>query len=280
MNLVDVTPSGPEGIVARRDVLARAESRSNAAMEAEGAPSASVVGPGEVDRYPIKGVRKHTAAAMVASAFTAVHVTEFVTVDVTDLLALRERVQARREFRDVKLTPLAFIARAYMGAIARTPISNGRWDEAAQEIVVPADVNLGIAAATPRGLMVPNIRSANRLSLLQLAASITDLAATARAGKTQLEQMSGGTTTISNIGVFGIDTGTPILNPGETAILAVGTIRRLPWVVQGDQGERIEPRSVLQLALSFDHRVMDGAEGSNLLAHTASVLADPGLGLL
>ncbi|WP_344929937.1 dihydrolipoamide acetyltransferase family protein, partial [Streptosporangium carneum] len=243
-------------------------------------PAPAVAADGSETRIPIKGVRKHTAAAMVASAFTAPHVTEFVTVDVTKTLELRELVQRRREFRDTKLTPLAFVARAYLRALARIPTATARWDEAAQEIVVPAGVNLGFAVATPRGLMVPNVKDAHTLGLLDLANAINELAATARAGRTTPEAMAGGSTTITNVGVFGVDTGTPILNPGETAILAVGAIRRQPWVVEDAAGERIEPRSILQLALSFDHRVLDGAEGSQVLGDTAALLAEPGLAVL
>ena len=279
VDLTAVTPSGPDGIIVRADVLEAAgnsgQARSGPARPHDGT-SAAWIG----TRIPIKGVRKLTAEAMVSSAFTAPHVTEFVTIDITKTSDLREVVQRRPEFRDVKLTPLAFVARAYLRALARTPIAAGRWDEAAQEIAVPTGVNLGIAAATPRGLVVPNIKDAHTLGLRDLAAAINELAETARAGKTAPEAMAGGTTTITNVGVFGIDTGTPILNPGETAILAVGAIRRQPWVVQDDSGERIEPRSILQLSLSFDHRVMDGQDGSRLLADTAALLAEPGLAVL
>jgi 2-oxoisovalerate dehydrogenase E2 component (dihydrolipoyl transacylase) len=267
VDLRDVAPSGPDGVILRADVLAAAEHEPVSPSESSDVAT----------RIPIRGVRKHTAAAMVASAFTAPHVTEFVTVDVTGILALREVVQKRREFRDVKLTPLVLIARAYLRALARTPMATARWDEGAQEIVVPATVNLGIAAATPRGLVVPNVKRADTLGLLELATAIGDLATTARAGKTTPAAMSGGTSTITNVGVFGIDTGTPILNPGETAILAVGAIQRRPWVVDDGAGERLEIRSVLQLALSFDHRVLDGQQGSEVLADTAAMLAEPGL---
>jgi pyruvate dehydrogenase E2 component (dihydrolipoamide acetyltransferase) len=198
-----------------------------------------------------------------------------MAVDMTATLAFRERVLTRREFRDVRATPFTFVARAYLHALRRTPMANARWDEDAQEIVLPARVNLGIAAATPRGLVVPNLKGADQLSLRELAIDIGELAQTARAGRTTPEAMTGGTTTISNVGVFGVDTGTPILNPGETAILAVGAMRRTPWVVGAGADERVEPRSVLQLALSFDHRVLDGQEGSQLLADTAAILADP-----
>lgn len=279
-----VTPSGPNGTVSREDVqraaAVTAPSGSAGILFDTNGTRATSSAANEPTRIPIKGVRKATAAAMVESAFTAPHVTEFITVDVTASLELLEQVQRRREFADVKLTPLSLVARAYLRAIERTPMAAAHWDEAAQEIAVPGTVNLGIAAATPRGLLVPNIKGASALGLLELAQAIGELAATARAGKTPPADLAGGDTTITNIGVFGIDTGTPILNPGETTILAVGAIQRRPWVVGSGENERIEPRSIMQLALSFDHRVLDGAEGSRLLAETTEVLANPGLALL
>lgn len=284
VDLTLVEATGPNGTISREDVR-RATSGDKPAA-GQGSPTIPTSQNAGTDtgtdpiRIPIKGVRKATAAAMVASAFTAPHVTEFVTIDVTASLELLAEVQRRREFADIKLTPLSLVARAYLRAIARTPMAAAHWDEAAQEIVVPHSINLGIAAATPRGLLVPNIKGAGSLGLAELATAIGELAATARAGKTPPSDLAGGSTTITNIGVFGIDTGTPILNPGETAILAVGAIQRRPWVVGAGADERIEPRSVLQLALSFDHRVLDGAEGSRLLADTAEVLAHPGLAML
>jgi pyruvate dehydrogenase E2 component (dihydrolipoamide acetyltransferase) len=280
VDLASVTPTGPHGIIARADVLDAAGRQQANGAATPGAPATLAASPAVDTRIPITGVRKHMAAAMVSSAFTAPHVTEFVAVDVTRMLELRDAVQRRREFRDVRVTPLAFVARAYLRALSRTPVATARWDEQAQEIVVPTVINLGIATATPRGLIVPNIKDAHTLDLLGLAAAINDLAATARAGKTTPESMAGGTTTITNVGVFGIDSGTPILNPGETAILAVGAIRRQPWIVQQESVERIEPRSVLQLALSFDHRVMDGQQGSEVLAATAELLSQPGMAML
>ena len=277
VDLTTIVPSGPDGVVTRADVLGAAKPPAPTPT----AP-ASAQSPAAADeiRIPIKGVRKHTAAAMVSSAFTAPHVTEFVTLDVTATMDLRTRVAARREFRDVKLSPLCFVAKAFLRAIERTPSANSRWDEAAQEIVQMREINLGIAAATPRGLVVPNIRSAQRLDLAGLAGAIADLAGTARDGRTTPEAMSHGTVTISNFGVFGVDAGTPILNPGETAILGVGTISRRPWVVGEGADERVEPRWVTTLALSFDHRVMDGQQGSELLADTAAFLRDPALAIL
>jgi len=215
------------------------------------------------------------AQAMVDSAFTAPHVTEFMTIDMTASMELLERLRGTREFRDVKLTPLVLVAKALMLAAQRTPAVNATWDEGAQEIVLKHYVNLGIAAATPRGLLVPNIKDAHALSLRDLAIAIGELATTARDGKTTPADMSGGTITITNVGVFGVDTGTPIINPGEAAILCFGAVREMPWVVDG----QVVPRQVTQLALSFDHRMIDGEAGSRFLADVGNLLQDPGLAL-
>ncbi|WP_084789293.1 dihydrolipoamide acetyltransferase family protein, partial [Saccharomonospora iraqiensis] len=222
-------------------------------------------------RVPIRGVRKATAQAMVQSAFTAPHVTEFLTVDVTPMMELRERLKGDPDFRGVKLTPLAFAARAVCLAKRRTPDVNAVWDERAGEIVYKDYVHLGIAAATPRGLVVPKVRDADALSLAELAGALDELTTTARDGKTPPEAMLDGTFTITNVGVFGVDTGTPIINPGESAILALGAIRDTPWVVDGE----LAVRKVMQLSLSFDHRVVDGQQGSRFLADVGALLADP-----
>ncbi|MFF0445345.1 dihydrolipoamide acetyltransferase family protein [Streptomyces sp. NPDC004609] len=275
VSLYSVVPTGPGGTVTREDV------HRAATAAAPTHPTATVTATAEREtRIRIRGVRKHTARAMSESAFTAPHVTEFVTADVTETMRLRDTVSARREFRELRPSPLVFVARALLLALGRTPEANSSWDEEAQEIVLKHYVNLGIAAATDRGLIVPNIKDAHELSLLGLAGAIAELATTARAGRTAPGDMAGGTITITNVGVFGVDTGTPILNPGEAAILAVGTVRRMPWVVGTGADERIEPRSVLQLALSFDHRLVDGRQGSRLLADTAEILSTPGLALL
>jgi len=281
VDLAVLTPTGPNGTVSRDDVHAAANGSAGTST-APAVPARPAYGsPGEREtRIPIKGVRKHTAAAMVSSAFTAPHVTEFLTCDVTAMMELRDRVAARREFRDAKVTPLLFVAKAVILAAARTPEINATWDEAAGEIVVKHYVNLGIAAATGRGLIVPNIKDADRLSLLELTRAIGALTDTARSGKTSPADMSGGTITITNVGVFGVDTGTPILNPGEAGIVAFGAVRRQPWVVGTGADERIEPRWVTQLAVSFDHRLVDGQQGSQFLADVAAVLSDPGLALL
>ena len=220
------------------------------------------------------------AQAMVDSAFTAPHVTEWVTVDVTRTMEFVERLKARREFRDVKVSPLLVLARACMLAMRRTPEINSFWDESAQQIVFKNYVNLGIAAATPRGLVVPNVKDAERLALLDLAGALNELTATAREGRTQPSEMSGGTFTITNVGVFGIDAGTPIINPGESAILCFGAVRKQPWVVTENGSDEVAIRQVTQLALSFDHRHIDGEKGSRFLADVAAIMEDPASALL
>jgi len=270
VDLTVLTGSGDGGVITRADVQQAAAAPASV-TELRPAPAATA---GE-QRIPVKGVRKHTAAAMVASAFTAPHVTEFLTVDVTRMLKLRSRLAARPEFAGVKVSPLLFVAKALLLAAGRHPMVNSSWDEAAQEIVVHGQVNLGIAAATPRGLVVPNVKDAGRLSLVELATALAQLTETARAGRTAPEDMTGGTITITNVGVFGVDTGTPILNPGESAILAFGAVREMPWVHKG----KVRPRQVTQLALSFDHRIIDGELGSRFLADVGALLSDPGTAL-
>ncbi len=274
IDLAAVTPTRADGVISRADVEAFVGGDRRVVAYAA-SPTSGIDSRTRERRIPVKGVRKMTAAAMVRSAFTAPHVTEFLTIDVTPMMELRERLKRRGEFADVKLTPLAFAARAVCLAARRTPELNAVFDEPAGEIVVKEYVNLGIAAATPRGLIVPVIRDADALDLAGLAAALTELTATARAGRTAPAEMSGGTFTITNVGVFGVDTGTPIINPGESAILALGSIKDAPWVVDG----QLAVRKVCQLAMSFDHRVVDGQQGSQFLADVGALLADPGLAL-
>lgn len=282
VDLDSLTPTGPGGIVTREDVLERAsqaEARTLATYPGDDLPwlaTGTVSSDGRQTRVPVKSVRKRTAEAMVTSAFTAPHVTVFQTVDVTRTMKLVERLRADREFADVRVTPLLIAAKALILAVRRHPDVNASWDDAAQEIVYKHYVNLGIAAATPRGLVVPNVKDAHRLGLLDLAKGIAELTGTARAGRTSPADMSDGTITITNVGVFGIDTGTPILNPGEAAILAFGAIRLQPWVHKG----KVKPRHVTQLALSFDHRLVDGELGARVLADVAATLAEPAQGLV
>ncbi|MFE9020327.1 dihydrolipoamide acetyltransferase family protein [Streptomyces sp. NPDC007808] len=279
VDLATVTPTGPDGIITREDVHAAVAPQAPAAEPVPQAAPAAPVAPAPVvghdtareTRVPVKGVRKATAAAMVGSAFTAPHVTEFVTVDVTRTMKLVEELKGDKEFAGLRVNPLLLIAKALLVAIKRNPDVNASWDEANQEIVQKHYVNLGIAAATPRGLIVPNIKDAHAKTLPQLAEALGELVSTAREGRTSPAAMQGGTVTITNVGVFGVDTGTPILNPGESAILAVGAIKLQPWVHKG----KVKPRQVTTLALSFDHRLVDGELGSKVLADVAAILEQP-----
>ncbi|KOX11249.1 dihydrolipoamide acetyltransferase family protein [Nocardiopsis sp. NRRL B-16309] len=277
VDLATVTPTGAGGIVTREDVRAAADAAQAPEAPAEAAPQAAPAAATDRSarerRVPIKGVRKHTAAAMVGSAFTAPHVTEFLQVDVTKTMEAVARLRARPDFADVKVSPLLLVAKALLMAIRRNPEVNASWDEENQEIVVKDYVNLGIAAATERGLVVPNIKDADAQTLPELAASLKELTDTARAGKTSPADMSQGTITITNVGVFGVDAGTPIINPGEAAILAFGQIRDMPWVHEGE----LAVRKVTTLSLSFDHRLVDGELGSKVLRDIGTALEDPEL---
>ncbi|MBL1096162.1 dihydrolipoamide acetyltransferase family protein [Streptomyces coffeae] len=273
IDLATVTPTGPDGIITREDVHAAAEAVPAAEAPAVvPAPAAEAMPPAARERrVPIKGVRKATAQAMVSSAFTAPHVTEFVTVDVTRTMKLVADLKQDPDMAGVRVNPLLLVAKALLVAIKRNPDINASWDERNQEIVYKDYVNLGIAAATPRGLIVPNIKDADAKTLPELASALGELVATAREGKTSPAAMSGGTVTITNVGVFGVDTGTPILNPGESAILAFGAVKLQPWVHKGE----VKPRQVTTLALSFDHRLVDGELGSRVLADVAAILERP-----
>lgn len=261
--------SGPDGTITRSDVEAAADTSR---PESASRPMAR----GGEERIPIRGVRKATAQAMVSSAFSVPHVTEFTTIDVTNTMRAVNRLRELPEFADIKVSPLLLLAKAILLAIENYPMVNSVWDDRNDEIVVKHYVNLGIAAATPRGLVVPNIKNAEALSLVQLARSLNTLTATAREGRTSVADMQHGTFTITNVGIFGIDTGTPIINPGEAAILALGAIREQPWVHRG----RVRPRWVTTLALSFDHRIIDGELGSRFLRDVAMFLEDPASSLL
>jgi pyruvate dehydrogenase E2 component (dihydrolipoamide acetyltransferase) len=252
--------TGPGGSITRDDVQQAAESpvpaRPPAAAE---------------ERIPIRGIRKHTAAAVAASARQAPHVTEFLQVDVEATVEAVRRLRELPEFAGIRVSPLLLVARALLVAVARHPMINSTWDEDAQEIVVKHYVNLGIAAATERGLIVPSIKGADALGLPALARALASLADTARAGQASPADLSGGTITITNVGVFGVDAGTPIITPPEAAILAFGQIKDAPWVVDG----QLAVRKVTTLSLSFDHRIVDGDLGSAVLRDIGAMLHDP-----
>ena len=271
VDLATVVGTGPMGSVTRDDVHQAVASPAVASPAAAPAFDAS-----RERRIPVKGVRKLTAENMVASAFTAPHVTEFLTVDVTRTMKALDKIKARPEFRDLRISPLLLVAKAVLLAVGRHPMVNSSWSGATGEIVVKEYVNLGIAAATERGLIVPNVKDAGRLTLRELAEALNTLVQIAKSGKTPPSDMSGGTLSITNVGVFGIDTGTPILPPGESAILAFGAIRPTPWVHNG----KIKIRQVTTLGLSFDHRIIDGELGSKFLRDIGDFLTDPESALL
>lgn len=262
-----------ERLVQRGEGLA---AEVTAAPSSVAAPVRPVTGERATTRIPVRGVRKHTAEAMVQSAFTAPHVTTFYTVDVTATSELIASLRATAKPDAPRIGVLTVVAKAVCLALASFPGLNARWDGDAGEIVQQHFVDLGIAAATDRGLIVPIIRDAERMPLGELAAAVADLTRTARSGKTSPAELSGGTFSLTNIGVFGIDAGTPILPPGQTGILALGAVRRLPWEYEGE----IALRDVMTLSLSFDHRIVDGAEGAQFLKAVADVLQEPGRAML
>jgi 2-oxoisovalerate dehydrogenase E2 component (dihydrolipoyl transacylase) len=274
VDLAALAGTGPDGTITRADVQAAvappAAPPAPAALPATSGWAAASAAERE-ERIAVRGVRKHTAAAVAGSAFTAPHVTEFLQVDVTATMEAVRGLRELPEFGGVRVSPLLLVAKALLLAVGRHPMINSSWDEGAQEIVVKHYVNLGIAAATGRGLIVPNIKDAHALSLPGLASALAQLTATAREGKAQPADLAGGTITITNVGVFGVDAGTPILTPGEAAILAFGQVREMPWVHEGE----LAVRQVTTLSLSFDHRIVDGDLGSAFLRDVGAMLADP-----
>ena len=274
ISLAELAGSGPDGSITRDDVQ-RAAATDTGVRSAESGNGSRTVSParaaGGEERIGVRGVRKHMAAAMVSSAFTAPHVTEFLQVDVTGTMSALRRVRELPDFAELRVSPLLFVARALLIAVARHPLVNSSWDAAAEEIVVKHYVNLGIAVAAERGLIVPNIKHADTMTLPELARSLQALTETGRAGKATPADLTGGTITITNVGVFGVDAGTPILTPGETAILAFGQVKDSPWVVDG----QLAVRKACTLSLSFDHRIVDGELGSAVLRDVGSMLEDP-----
>jgi pyruvate dehydrogenase E2 component (dihydrolipoamide acetyltransferase) len=270
VDLAEVHGTGSGGSVTRQDLLEHCAARSDASgvTSPPSSPSAQQSSERE-QRIPIRGIRKATAEAMVRSAFTAPHVTEFITVDVTATMELLARLKGSAYLGGAKLTVTTFVATAMLQALARHPELNSAWDEQAQEIVLKRYVNLGIATATPRGLLVPNLKDADRLGLIELARALDALTTTAREGRSTPADLTGGTISLTNVGVFGVDTGTPIINPGEAAILCLGAVRDQPWVHEG----ALAIRAVTTLSLSFDHRLVDGEQGSRFLADIAHTLA-------
>ena len=280
VDLSQLGGTGPQGSITRDDIERAAQARGQARSAEETWPAAAQAGPApspgqtgaqREERIPVRGVRKHIASAMVTSAFTAPHVTGFLDVDVSETMAALRRIRDLPEFAGLRVSPLLLVARAMLVAVARHPMINSVWDEQAEQIVVRHYVNLGFAAATERGLIVPNVKDAHTLTMPELARAFAGLTVTARDGRCTPADLTGGTITITNVGVFGVDAGTPILTPGEAAILAVGRIRDAAWVHDGE----IAVRQVTTLSLSFDHRIVDGELGSAVLRDIGQMLEDP-----
>jgi pyruvate dehydrogenase E2 component (dihydrolipoamide acetyltransferase) len=272
VDLAALVGTGRDGRITREDVDGALDGGAQPAAAAATSAASPPRDRGE-ERIPVRGTRRQIAAAMTASAFSIPHVTEFLTVDATRLMDLRERMRALPAADGLKLTPLAVVARALCAAVRSYPLMNSSWDEAAGEIVVKGRVNLGIATDTPTGLLVPNIKDADILGILELSRELTRLTGLARERKAAPADLTGGTITITNVGGFGVETGTPIINKPECAILATGLIAPRPWVVDG----QLAVRQLMTLSVSFDHRIVDGAYAAQFLGHLRDLLEEPAL---
>jgi pyruvate dehydrogenase E2 component (dihydrolipoamide acetyltransferase) len=274
VDLAQLEGTGKDGRITREDVD---RALGPAGLEPLEAPAASALGVARLSRdrvertIPVTGTRKQIAAAMVASKFSIPHVTEFMTVDATNLMALRARLRELPAAADVRVTPLAIVARAVCGAVRQFPLMNSSWDDQASQIVVKEYVNLGIATDTRSGLLVPNVKDADMLGILDLAREIARLSDLARERRAGVADLTGGTITITNVGGFGVETGTPIINKPECAVIATGTIAPRPWVVDGE----LAVRQLMTISVSFDHRIVDGAYAAGFLAMLRDLLEDP-----
>jgi len=276
IDLRTVAPTGRHGDITRDDVM-RAASGGVVQQTRTPAPfTPNVIGTPR-ERIPVRGVLRSMAQAMVQSAFTAPHVTCWLEVDVSAATSLVAKLRQDSAFAGSRVTLLTLAALGTIRATQEFGRLNSSWIEGADgaEIVVHGHVGLGIAVAGSKGLVVPVIAESETLSAPQLAAAVTGLVERARNGTTTPAEMVGGTISITNIGALGMDAGTPILVPGQAAILAVGRVTRKPWVVTRDGVESVEIRDIATLALSFDHRILDGEAGAKSLRAIATFLADP-----
>jgi pyruvate dehydrogenase E2 component (dihydrolipoamide acetyltransferase) len=227
----------------------------------------------EEERIPLRGLRRTIAKRMVESKFTAPHVTIMDEVDATELVRIREWGKKYAEERGIKLTYLPFIIKAVIAALREFPTLNASIDDEAEEIVIKRRVHMGIATATEDGLVVPVIKHADRQSIFELAEKIADLAERARSRKLDVKELKGSTFTITNIGPFGGQFFTPIINYPEVAILGVGTIADRPVARDG----QVVIRPILSVSLSFDHRLIDGDVAARFLGRVKQLLENPNL---
>ncbi|GLY29609.1 dihydrolipoamide acetyltransferase family protein [Kineosporia sp. NBRC 101731] len=263
IDLASVAGTGRDGVVTREDVVAASVPPAPTIAAAQ-----TTVVDGD-EHIPVRGVRAATAAAMTASAFTAPHVTVFHTVDVTKSVKLVGKLRADKAFEGVRVTVMLLAARALCLTAREFPDLNATFGD--QEILRHPRIHLGVATAAARGLLVPTIEDAGGLGLPALAREVTRMTELARSGAASPAQLSGSTITLTNIGVFGVDSGTPILNPGQSAILCLGSVRQTPAEHRG----RIALRWTTQLAMSFDHRIIDGQQGAQALARIGAILRNP-----
>ena len=266
VELASVRPTGRDGTVSREDVEAAA------ALQLSDSASAGASVEGD-RREPVRGVTRTMAAAMTESAATIPAVSEWVDVDVTRSASLVQRMRTLPEFDGVSVTPLLLVTAACLTALRRQPSLNAAFDASAQEIVHRSKVNLGVAVASQRGLVVPHVADAGALTLAELGKALNDVVGRARDGSAAPADLVGGTFTVTNVGVFGVDGGTPMITPGQSAILAFGAWRERPWVERG----QVVVRTVCTVSLSFDHRFIDGATGSRFLRDVADLLEEPAL---
>ena len=272
-----VKGSGPEGRVLEKDVRQFADANGKPPEPEKKVTKVKKYDLyGYVDRIPLRGVRRSIAKAMVKSKYTAPHVTAMDEADVTELWKIREKEKKAAEKKGVKLTILPFIIKAVIAGLMEHPYINATLDDENEEIILKKYFNIGVATDTPEGLMVPVVKNAKDKSILQIAQELTQLVEKARNRTIDLADLKGGTFTISNYGALGGIYATPIINYPEVAILGVGKIREMPVVRNG----KLVVRKILSLALSFDHRVVDGAEGARFLNTVIVRLEDPDLILL
>jgi pyruvate dehydrogenase E2 component (dihydrolipoamide acetyltransferase) len=278
VDLARVTGSGPSGRIVREDVVAAVRRAGSGGVAVQQA----VAGGGERDewgpihREQMSRMRKTIAANMVRSVSTIPHLTNFDDADVTELERLRKESAAEYAKTDVKLTALAFVVKAVSLSLRQHPVVNASVDMEKGELIYKDYVNVGLAVDTPRGLVVPVLRDCDRQSIPHIAQEIAQTAEKAKNAQYGVEDLRGGTFTISNLGAIGGSYSTPIINWPEVAILLIGRSRKLPVVVD----DRIEPRLMMPLSLSYDHRVIDGALAARFLKEVIGYLESPGRLLL
>lgn len=277
--LSEVQPTGPKGRITKMDVQMHHE-QHQAGISAEPndlvpltTPSkgVSTVDMALVERVPLKGIRKKIAESMSRAKHTAAHFTFVEEVDMTEIVMLRKGSLAEAEHLHIKLTFLPFIIKALIATIRNFPFFNASLDDEKQEILIKKEYNIGIAVDTPSGLMVPVIHHADTKSIWQLAREIMELSVAAREGKIKVENLRGGTFTVTNAGSIGGLFATPVINHPEVAILGVNSIRKRPMVL----GDEIKVRDMMYLSLSIDHRVIDGADAARFMNQLIFYLSEP-----